>query len=161
MISIIAAISSKNRAMGFKNGLLWRLEGDLPRFRALTKGHPIIMGRKTFESIGKPLPDRTNIVITRNPDFTPPDVIVASSLEEALRIAKQDPTNISDEIFIIGGGEIYKQSMHLADRLYLTLVDDEPAADTFFPPYDEFTKEVSREEHLEHTPPFSYITLEK
>lgn len=161
MISIIAAISSKNRAMGIKNELLWKLDGDLKRFRAITEHHPVIMGRKTYESIGRPLPNRTNIVITRNPDFKPEGVVTTSSLEEALKIAKEDPTKEGDEIFVIGGGEIYTQALSITDRLYLTLVDDEPFADTFFPPYDMFTKELSREEHLEHTPPFSYVTLER
>lgn len=157
-ISVIAVISQEKRALGVNNGLLWKIEGDLPRFKALTTGHPVIMGRKTFESIGRPLPNRTNIVITRNTDFKIEGASVVSSIEEALTLAKQSE---QEEIFIIGGGEIYKQSLHLVDRLYLTLVDDEPEADVFFPEYSEFTKEISREEHPEHNPPFTYITLEK
>lgn len=157
-ISVIAVISREQRALGVRNGLLWKIEGDLPRFKALTTSHPVIMGRKTFESIGRPLPNRTNIVITRNTDFKREGVSIVSSIEEALNLAKQSE---QEEIFIIGGGEIYKQSLPLVDRLYLTLVDDEPDADVFFPDYPAFTKEISREEHLEHNPPFSYITLEK
>lgn len=157
-ISIVAAISEKRRALGSKNGLLWKIEGDLPRFKALTTGHPIIMGRKTYESIGRPLPNRTNIVITRNPDFKPEGVLVVSSLEEALGVAKEKD---SSEIFVIGGGEIYKQALPFVDRLYLTIVYDEPEADTFFPDYSPFKKEIKKEDHLDSNPPFSYVILEK
>ena len=157
-ISILAAISKENRALGFQNKLLWKIEGDLPRFKALTTGHPIVMGRKTYESIGRPLPNRTNIVITRNPDFKPEEVLVASSIKEALDIAKE---NEKEEIFIIGGGEIYKQGIAFADRLYLTVVEDEPEADTFFPDYSEFKKVISEDRHKEHTASFSFIVLEK
>ena len=158
IISMIAVISEKTRALGIKNALLWKIDGDLPRFKKLTTGHPIIMGRKTYESIGRPLPNRTNIVITRNPDFKPDGVVVVSSTEKALEIARKTGT---DEIFVIGGGEIYKQALPFVDRLYLTIVHDEPKADTFFPDYSEFKKEIFREEHPEHNPPFTYITLEK
>lgn len=157
-VSVIAVLSKESRAVGIKNGLLWKIKGDLPRFKELTTGHPIIMGRKTYESIGRPLPDRVNIVITRNPDYHPEGVLVVSSLEEALDLAKQKE---SEEIFVIGGGEIWKMAMPFIDRLYLTVVDDEPIADVFFPEYSQFKKEISREEHLEHHPPFTYITLEK
>jgi len=157
IVSIIAVISKQKRAMGIKNGLLWKIEGDLPRFKALTTGHPIIMGRKTYESIGRPLPNRTNIVVTRNPEFKVDGVVRAESLEEALEIAKEE----KEEIFVIGGGEIYKQALPFTDRLYLTIVNDEPEADTFFPDYSEFKKEISREEHPEHSPPFSYVILER
>lgn len=162
IVSAIAVISKVGRALGNKNGLLWKIEGDLPRFKALTTGHPIIMGRKTYESIVRPLPNRTNIVMTRNPDFKPEGVVVVSSIEEALKVAENVGHSVSNkEIFVIGGGEIYKQAMPFIDRLYLTLVDDEPEADTFFPDYSEFKKEISRENHPEHNPPFSYIILEK
>ena len=158
-ISLIAVISKGKRAVGTKNGLLWNIPGDLPRFKKLTTGHTIVMGRKTYESIGRPLPDRTNIVITRNPDFKPEGVIVTSSIENALKIAKEKEQN--GEIFVIGGGEIYKQALPFVDRLYLTIVDDEPVADTFFPDYSVFKKEIFKEEHPESTPTFTYLTLEK
>lgn len=157
-ISIVAVISEKTRAMGKKNGLLWKIEGDLPRFKALTLGHPVIMGRKTYESIGRPLPGRTNIVITRNSDFKVEGVFSVSSVEEALAIAKEKDLN---EVFVIGGGEIYTQALPFVNRLYLTIVKDEPEADTFFPDYSLFSKEISKEEHSEHNPPFSYVILEK
>lgn len=157
-ISIIAAISEGKRALGFQNQLLWKIEGDLPRFKTLTTGHPIIMGRKTYESIGRPLPNRTNIVITRNMDFKIDGVTTFSSIQEALDFAKEKEET---EVFIIGGGEIYKQAIPFADRLYLTLVRDEPEADTFFPDYSAFTKIIEKEDHTEHNPPFSYIVLEK
>lgn len=159
IISIIAAISKTRRAMGVKNGLLWKIEGDLPRFKRLTTGHPIIMGRKTYESIGRPLPNRTNIVVSRSSTISETEnLIIVNSIEKALEIAKEKD---EQEIFIIGGGEIYKQSLPFTDRLYLTLVEDEPEADTFFPDYSEFKKEIEKEDHLESNPPFSYIVLEK
>ena len=158
-ISIIAVISKGKRALGIKNGLLWKIEGDLPRFKALTTGHPIIMGRKTYESIGRPLPNRTNIVISRSSTILETEnLIVVDSIEKALEIAKSKEIL---EIFIIGGGEIYKQSLPLTDRLYLTIVEDEPEADTFFPDYSDFKKEVSRENHPLHSPPFTYVILER
>lgn len=159
-ISIIAALSKEGRAMGFQNHLLWKIEGDLPRFKQLTTNHPIIMGRKTYGSIGKPLPNRTNIVITRNPEIQLEGVTIVSSLDEAFRVAKEKEAD-NGEVFVIGGGEIYKQAIPFTDRLYLTVVDDEPEADTFFPDYSDFKKEVSREEHSEHNPPFTYLILEK
>ncbi len=157
-INLIAAVG-KNRVLGKDNKLIWKLPGDLPRFKAITTGHPIVMGRKTFESFGsKPLPNRTNVIITRNKEFNAPGCIVCSSLEEALKKAGE----IDKEIFIIGGGEIYKESISLADRLYLTVVDAEAEGDTFFPDYSDFKKVVSSEDH--QTPEglrFSYILLEK
>lgn len=158
-ISMIAVLSEKNRAIGVKNGLLWKIQGDLPRFKTLTTGHPIIMGRLTYESIGRPLPNRTNIVITKS--NTPPKIpglVVVSSPEEALKKAREIDM---DEIFIIGGGKIYSEMIKDADRLYLTIVHDEPSADTFFPDYTDFKKVILKEEHPEHTPTFTYLTLEK
>lgn len=155
-ISLIAAISEKNRALGFQGKLLWKIEGDLPRFKALTTGYPIIMGRKTYESIGRPLPNRTNIVITRNLDFKVDGIITFSSVQEALSFVKEEK-----EIFVIGGGQIYNEAIKLAHRLYLTIVQDEPEADTFFPDYFNFTKIIEKEDHAEHNPPFSYIILER
>lgn len=158
-------ISKERRALGFQGKLLWKIEGDLPRFKALTTGHPIIMGRKTYKSIGKPLPNRTNIIITRNPNFKPEGIFTVPSLEKALEIAQQSVghrvLNTSEEIFVIGGGQIYTEAIKFADRLYLTIVKDEPEADTFFPDYSLFKKIISEEPHPDHIPPFSYIILEK
>jgi len=140
MISIIVAVG-KNREIGSKNGLLWKIPGELKRFREITEGHPVIMGRKTYESIGRPLPNRTNIVITRNSDFYPKGVLVVKSLAEAIEKAK---TIDSKEIFVIGGGQIYAQALPLAHKLYLTLVNKTfLEADTFFPNYAEFSKVLS------------------
>jgi dihydrofolate reductase len=150
-IVIVAAISRKGRKLGNKNALLWHIPEDLKRFKEKTLGHPIIMGRKTFESIitvlGKPLPNRTTIVVTRNPDFTYEGVLTASSLENAVKKAKElNPT----EIHIGGGAELYRQALPFVDELYLTLVDGEPEADTFFPEFEnEFiaTIEHTKQSH--------------
>src|SRR3989344_4331292 len=152
---IIAAVVAigKNRELGNKGKLVWRIPADVQRFRDLTRGHPLILGRKTFESIvgyrGTPLPDRTNIVVTRRPiDLVGryEGVILVTSLKEALETAKEAPG--SNEIHIGGGAEIYKEALPQIDKLYLTLIDAEGEADTFFPPYeDQFTKIVSQEDH--------------
>ena len=127
MISIIAAVS-KNGVIGVDNKLPWDLPEDLKRFKELTTGNVVIMGRKTYESIGKPLPNRINIVVTRDKNFFTPNVIVANSLDSALLKAGGNK-----DIFIIGGGEIYKQSIGFADKLYITEVDMEVEGDTTFP----------------------------
>ncbi len=157
-ISIIAAISEKDRALGKDNKLIWRISDDLKRFKQLTTGHPVIMGRKTFESIGKPLPNRTNIIVTRNPEFTSEWCLVAHSLEDAIAKAREID---QQEIFILGGAEIYNQALPLTDKLYLTLINDKKDADVFFPDYSAFTKEVFKEEHLESKPQYTFLNLEK
>ena len=133
LISIIAAMG-RNRAIGYKNTLPWRLPADLQRLKQLTLGHHILMGRKTFESIGRPLPGRTSIIITRQKDFQAEGCLIAHSLGEAIDLAK---SHGEQEAFIIGGAEIYAQALSIADRMYLTLVDAEPEADAFFPEFDE------------------------
>jgi dihydrofolate reductase len=160
-ISIISAITSKTRAIGNQNKLLFRIPHDLKRFRALTMNHPVIMGRKTYESIGKPLPNRTNIVISRNLELRIDGVYVVNNLLSAIKIAKE--SNGSDEIFIIGGGEIYKEALPYTNKLYLTIVQSDELGDTFFPEYPEFTKNVFRENHTDSASGLSYefITLEK
>ena len=161
MISIIVAMS-ENRVIGKDNGLPWRLSEDLKRFRILTMGHPVIMGRKTFESIGKPLPGRTNIVITRNREWHSTDVLVCSSIEEALQLANRQPG--SQEIFICGGGEIYQQALSRTQRIYLTLVEQVVEGDVYFPVLEaDGFKEISREvlQAQSGVPAYSFITLEK
>ncbi|WP_439557490.1 dihydrofolate reductase, partial [Dyadobacter sp.] len=116
VVSIIVAVAD-NGVIGKDNELLWRLPDDLKRFKQLTLGHPMIMGRKTFESIGKPLPGRTSIVVTRNAEFNYDGIIVVHSLDEAIEAARQIE---QEEAFIIGGGELYKQAQSIADRLYVT-----------------------------------------
>lgn len=154
----------RNRELGKGNKLLWKIPADVQRFRDLTRGHPLIMGRKTFESIlsyrGSPLPERTNIVITRDPDWKYKDVIVAHSLKEALEKAKE--ASGSEEIHIGGGAELYKEVLPLIDKLYLTLIDAEGEADTFFPPYEkEFTEKVFEEEHEWNGIKYRYVDLER
>lgn len=137
-IVIVAALSRNRHAIGRENGLLWHIPDDMRRFKEKTGNHPVIMGRKTFESIieilGKPLPGRPNIVITRNRDYSFEGVTIVASLTEALEKARAVD---EVEIHIGGGCEIYKQALPLVDELYLTLVDDEPESDTFFPPFEE------------------------
>jgi len=129
MISLIAAIG-RNSELGKDNTLLWKLPADMKHFKEITTLHAVIMGRKTFESIGKPLPNRKNIVITRDVNYKNSEVEVAHSLSEALDLVG----NNNEEIFIIGGGELYKQTMPIADKLYITHIDAEDSnADTFFP----------------------------
>ncbi len=160
MISAIAAISEKDRGLGKGNDLIWKIPDDLKRFRALTSNHPIIMGRKTYESIGRPLPNRLNIVVTRNPDYQAQGILVCGSLEAALEKAKKAAG--AEEIFIIGGGELYKEALPVTDRLYLTLIKANAEADVFFPEYEkEFTKEIFREEGNFGDLKYSWVTLEK
>lgn len=133
MISLIVA-AAKNNAIGKNNQLLWHLPNDLKFFKNTTWGMPVIMGRKTFEAVNKPLPGRFNIIITRQKDWKAEGVIVAADLQDAIK--KAAATN-SKEIFIIGGGEIYKQGIEIADKIYLTRVHAELNGDTFFPVIDE------------------------
>jgi len=143
MIAIIAIIA-KSRAIGFNNKLLYNIPEDMSHFKAITTGHPVIMGENTFHSMNnRPLPNRLNIILTKDKSFSAADCLVAYSLEEAIDLAKAQNKG---EIFFIGGGQIYKQALPLADKLYLTVVDDEPnQADTFFPDYSEFKKIVSEQ----------------
>ena len=142
LISIIAAMG-RNHAIGYKNTLPWRLPTDLQRFKQLTLGHHILMGRKTFESIGRPLPGRTSIIITRQKDFQVKGCLITHSLDAAIELAK---SRGEQEAFIIGGGEIYAQALSKADQMYLTMVEAEPEADAFFPEFDENLWENSAEE---------------
>lgn len=135
-ISIIAAID-ENRGIGKDNSLLWHIPEDLKRFKELTTGHPIIMGRKTYESIGKLLPGRVNIIVTRNKKYKASGCLLSNSLKSAINKAREKEKT---EIFIIGGGEIYRQAIKLADKLYLTSVKGKYDADTLFPDYSEFSK---------------------
>jgi dihydrofolate reductase len=126
MITIIAAIS-KNNAIGKDNKLLWHISEDLKRFKRLTSGNPILMGRKTFESIGKPLPYRTNIILTKDKNYKADGCLVYNKVEDVLSLYERN------NLYIIGGGEIYKQFIKIADRLEITLVESEFEGDTFFP----------------------------
>jgi dihydrofolate reductase len=138
MIKIIVAMS-KNRVIGNNNELIWKLSSDLKRFKELTTDHSVVMGRKTYESIGRPLPNRRNIIITRNLEYKVDGCEIVSSLEEALLLTNND-------CFIIGGGEIYNQSIELADRIYLTLVHKEFEGDTTFPELGKEWAKMSRKD---------------
>jgi dihydrofolate reductase len=128
MVRIIVA-KSKNGVIGNSNKLIWHLPADLINFKKITTGHPIVMGRKTYQSIGRPLPNRRNIIITRDKDFNADGCDVVNSIEEALLLTNSD-------CFIIGGGDIYKQAIPLTQKIYLTLIDSDFEGDTFFPELD-------------------------
>lgn len=154
-ITIIVAIA-ENNAIGKNNDLLWHISGDLKRFKEITTGHTVVMGRKTYLSLPKrPLPNRRSIVISDIPNECIPDVEVVDSIENAVEIFDNDKEN-----FIIGGGMIYRQFLPLANKLYLTVVHKKYDADVFFPEinYDEWEL-LHEEKHLDHEPPFSYLTL--
>lgn len=147
MISIIVA-TAENGVIGKDNQLLWKLSADLKQFRILTTGHSVIMGRKTFESIGRPLPNRTNIVISRQKDLILPEgVLKVTSLETAIETAKNYAGN--EEIFVIGGGNVYEQALKIIDKIYLTEVKASIEGDAFFPTLnlDEW-KEIARVSYL-------------
>jgi len=142
-LSIIVAMA-KNRVIGNNNTLPWHLPADLKHFKALTMGHHIVMGRKTFESIGKALPGRTSVVVTRNVNYAQPGVVVANSLETAISACGDDA-----EIFVIGGAELYRQAIDLADRIYLTEIDADISGDTLFTEFDsKIWKETRRENRM-------------
>ncbi|MFC4686989.1 dihydrofolate reductase [Epilithonimonas pallida] len=141
MITIIAAIGNNN-ALGKDNRLIWHLSKDLKRFKTLTEHHPVVMGRKTYESIGKALPNRTNIVVSRKENWFEENILIVSTLKEAIKFAKK----IDEDIFIIGGGDIYGQTIELADRLEITRVNGDFEADTFFPQIDPETWQKTDEE---------------
>ena len=144
MISLIVA-ASENNAIGKRNAMLWHLPEDLKFFKNTTWGLPVIMGRKTFEAVGKPLPGRTNIIVTSNPNWQAENTISTTSIENAIAIANE--TN-AKEIFITGGGEIYKQTMPIANKVYLTRVHTTIDGDAFFPELDVNTWEVVFEKHV-------------
>jgi dihydrofolate reductase len=160
MLTLIAA-ASENNALGKDNDLVWHLPDDFKRFKALTSGHYIIMGRKTFESFPKPLPNRTHIIITRQNDYKVPEgCMVVNSLKKAIEVCPEN-----EEIFIIGGGQIYKQSIEIADKIELTRVHTTVEADAFFPEIDEDIWEVIQSEYHpkdeKHQHDFTYLTFVK
>lgn len=159
-MKLIVAKASNN-VIGDNNNLIWHLPNDLKHFKNLTTNHPIIMGRKTYESLGRALPNRTNIIITRDTNYVDDQIVITYSLENAIKKAKE----INSDYFIIGGGEIYKQAMLLADELYITEVHHEFEGDTFFPEIDEETfEEVSRENHIKdekHPYSYSFVTYKR
>lgn len=160
-ITIIAAIANNN-ALGKDNDLIWYLPADLKRFKKVTTGHHILMGRNTYESIGKPLPNRTTVIITRNSNYKAEGCIVVNSIEKAIEVAKED-----EHVFVIGGAQIYKQAMEadLVDQLDITLVHQNFEADVFFPEIKTaIWKEASREDFEadeKNTYNYSFISYKK
>ena len=158
MVSIIVALA-QNRVIGDKNSLLWHITEDMKFFRRTTSGHPVIMGRKTYDSLGRPLPNRTNVVISRTTTHIEGCTVVGS-LEEALKLFPED-----EEVFVIGGAQIYSLAMDVADRLYLTRVHHSYEGDTSFPEWDETLWQLTHAEHFErgaeYPHPFSFETYER
>ena len=154
---MIVAVDEE-RAIGKDNRLLWNIPEDLKRFKELTTGHTVIMGENTYHSIGRPLPNRTNIVVTLNQSLVLPGCFVVYSIDEAFQIAKEKE---QEEVFVIGGASIYRQCLPLVERLYLTLVEGKHEADTFFPDYAEFQKVVSEEKGENEQYRYTYYILER
>ena len=164
-IVVLAAVA-ENGVIGRDNALPWRLKSDMRHFRALTMGKPVVMGRKTFVSIGKPLKGRTNIVVSRDRAFTAPGVVATSDLDSALAVARGDALRRgADAIMVIGGTEVFVQTMPRADRLEITIVHAQPPGDTIFPPIDPTTwREVERSEHppgVHDDAGFAFVTFER
>lgn len=158
-ISIIVAVAGKKRVIGKKGSLPWYIPEELKRFKSITMGHPIIMGRKTHESIGKALPGRTNIVITHEPNYQAGGCMVVHSLDEAIKLAQNQSGG--DEVFIIGGGQIYQEAIGMANKLYLTYIDKEIEGDVFFPDYSEFKKVIFEEDHEKDGLKYKFLDLER
>ncbi len=156
-IALIAAMA-ENRVIGSEGTIPWRLPADLARFRELTTGHPIVMGRRTYESIGRPLPDRTVVVLSRTPGFTAPGCLATGSLDAALALAAAAPGG--DEVFICGGAEVYRQALPLATHIHLTLVHLTVAGDAYFPEIPPGFVEVSRQE-LPGAPACTFLVYER
>ncbi len=156
-ISLIVA-TANNGVIGINNTLPWHLPEDLKRFRALTTGHHIVMGRKTYESLGRLLPNRVTVIVTRNKSYKVEGALIAHSLQEAVKLCKND-----DEVFIIGGAELYKEGLKVAQQLYVTEVDLDVQGDAFFPEFDlQDWQETSREAHVsEKGLAFNYVVYEQ
>ena len=154
-ITLIAAMAN-NRAIGLDGDMPWHLPGELKHFKAVTMGKTIVMGRKTWESIGRALPGRQNIVISRNPDYAAESCLVVQSLEEALQRSE------SEEVMIIGGGQLYRQALPIASRMILTRVDCEPDADTWFPRWsqDDWREESRRSQPADDLNQYAFEVLE-
>lgn len=146
MIAFVVA-HDENYVIGYDNQLPWYIPEDLAYFKEVTMGKPMIMGRNTFESIGRPLPGRTNIVVTRNVHYHDEGILICHSMEQAIALAR----SIHNDVMIIGGAEIFKEHLHLADTLYITEVHGEFKGDTFFPRYDEWVLEWSSPKHQSKT----------
>ena len=157
IISLIVAMA-KNKVIGKDNKLPWQIPEDLKRFKRLTLGHPIIMGRKTFESIGRPLPGRDNLVLSRDPQYQAVGIQSFTSLEEVLQFCRNNYAT-DEEVFVIGGEQIFKQALPLADRIYLTKILSEVEGDTFFPDFDEQLFRIESQESLSEPLAYENINL--
>lgn len=159
MLAIIVALS-ENNVVGIENRLPWKISADLRRVKALTMGHHILMGRKTHESIGKPLPGRTNVIISRNGNYSAEGCVIVNSLDAALELAKQDP-----EIFVFGGGEIFKQALPLVQKIYMTRVHTNIDGDTYFPELNpeewQLTEEERHAADEKNEFDYSFLTYER
>lgn len=166
ILSAIAAMA-KNRVIGKDNKLPWHLPEDLKFFKEKTKGKIMIMGRKTFESLGKPLPNRFHVVITRNPDykFEDPNVEVVSNLQQAMELCHMLTTKykakFGEEVFVVGGGEIYRESLDIVDRIYLTVIEQDFAGDAKFPEFKESDFELTQKIEKKEPLPFSFRTYDR
>lgn len=163
---VIVVARADNGVIGRDGDIPWHISSDLKRFRRVTMGKPMIMGRKTYESIGKPLDGRDNIVVTRNPDFKADGILVAGSMDEALTLAREKAAERgADEITVIGGAEIYRLVLPMTDIIDVTEVHISPEGDTWFPELDDAEwREVSRERHepgLKDSAPYSFVILER
>jgi dihydrofolate reductase len=165
MISLIAAIS-ENNIIGNENKLLWHIPEDMKRFKTLTLNHPVVMGRRTYDSIGHPLPNRTNIIVTRDQHFKVFGAIVVHSIDEAIAEAKKyvkdyssSEVRSSQEIFVIGGGQVYAQAIGAADKLYLTVVKGTYAGDTKFPDYSRFSQVAYKKEGVQDNVSYTFFEL--
>ncbi len=154
IISLIAAMA-ENRVIGHKNSIPWAIPSDQKRFREITMGHPIILGRKTFEIIGRPLPGRKNIVLTRKKDYKAEGIMVAHDLDAAFEACES-----AGEVFVCGGGVVFHETITLADRIYLTVIPRKYEGDVFFPDIPPDLVEVKREE-VDNSPPYRFVIYER
>jgi dihydrofolate reductase len=158
MISLVVAMGL-NREIGINNQIPWKLSEDLKNFKKTTMGHHILMGRKTYESIGKPLPGRTNIILTRNLNYQATDCITVTSLDEAIKLAK---TKGETELMVIGGAEIYKEALGRANRIYLSKIEFKGKADAYFPEFNESDwKVISEVKHSTDSIPWTFKVIER
>jgi dihydrofolate reductase len=153
---VLVAAMAKNRVIGRQGGLPWHIPEELRRFQALTMGHSLIMGRRTFESIGRPLPGRRTVVVSRRPGYQAAGCLVAASLEAALALCREEAL-----VFIAGGGQIYQEALPLAHTLFLSILDREAEGDVLFPEFDPGSFRTIREERVEGEEPYTFVVLQR
>ena len=156
ILSLIAAMAS-NRIIGNKGDIPWKIPGEQKMFKKITLGHTVIMGRKTYESLGKPLPGRTNIIVTRQTDYQAPGCTIALDLDAAIAACAQD----EEDAFICGGGQLYHESLAMADKIYLTLIPKEIAGDTYFPEIAESDFTMTTSEFIDGAEPYNFYIYER